>query len=97
MAFGSTYHSLMTMLRNVEEEERFKFVDDLSFLEIIYLLNVGLSSYNVLSDIPTHNQVVNGDNLKTKNIYKGLTHGLKNMIFNFTKIINSPLNSMSMI
>ena len=60
----------------VEEDKRFMFVNDLSFLEIIYLLNVGLSSYNVClhvpSDIPTHNQVVNGDNLKTKNIYKRL-------------------------
>ena len=46
----------------VEEQNRFKFVDDLSFLEIIYLLNIGISSYNVKahvpSDIPTHNQII---------------------------------------
>ena len=41
----------------VEEKNRFKFVDDLSFIEIIYLLNVGIATYNihahVPSDIPT--------------------------------------------
>ena len=30
----------------VDESERFKFVDDLTFLEIIYLLNIGLATYN---------------------------------------------------
>ena len=43
----------------VKENERFKFVDDLTFLEIINLLNVGLATYNVRqkvpSDVPTHN------------------------------------------
>ena len=42
----------------IEESDRFKFVDDLSFLEIIYLLSAGLATYNihahVPSDIPTH-------------------------------------------
>ena len=31
----------------LDESERFKFVDDLTFLEIINLLNVGLATYNV--------------------------------------------------
>ena len=31
----------------ISESERFKFVDDLSFLEIINLLSVGLATYNV--------------------------------------------------
>ena len=42
----------------VPAEDRYKFVDDLSVLEIINLLNIGLSSHNfrsqVSSDIPTH-------------------------------------------
>ena len=54
----------------VDEDDRFKFVDDLSFLEIIYLLNVGLSSYNIRahvpSNIPTHNQVISGEVLKSQ-------------------------------
>ena len=45
----------------VEESERFKFVDDLTFLEIINLLNVGLSTvnvkYQVLNNIQPNNQV----------------------------------------
>ena len=32
---------------SVEVEDRFKFVDDLSFIEVIYLMNVGLASYNI--------------------------------------------------
>ena len=85
----------------VEEEDRFKFVDDLSFLEIIYLLNVGLSTYNVHrevpSDIPTHNQFIVSDNLKTQSQLYQIQEWTKNqkmklnekktksMIFNFSK------------
>ena len=54
----------------IDEADRFKFVDDLSFLEIIYMLNVGLSSYNIRahvpSHIPTHNQVIWGENLESQ-------------------------------
>ena len=54
----------------VEEVNRFKFVDDLSFLEIIYLLNIGISSYNIKahvpSNIPTHNQIIHNSNLKSQ-------------------------------
>ena len=45
----------------IDKSERFKFVDDLTFLEVIFFLNVGLATYNlrqhVPSDIPTHNQI----------------------------------------
>ena len=55
---------------SIEEEDRFKFVDDLSFLEIIYLLSVGLSSYNlhthIPSNIPSQNQVIPGEHLKSQ-------------------------------
>ena len=54
----------------VDEQDRFKFVDDLSFLEVIYLLTVGITSYNihahVPSNIPTHNQVIVGNNLNNQ-------------------------------
>ena len=85
----------------IDEEKRFKFVDDLSFLEIIYLLSVGLSSYNVRlhvpSDVPTHNQVVSADNLESQKQLDKINawtvkqkmrlneKKTKNMIFNFTK------------
>ena len=55
----------------VDESERFKFVDDLTFLEVICLLNVGIATYNVRqhvpSDIPTHNQFIPASNLKSQN------------------------------
>ena len=37
----------------ISESERFKFVDDLSFLEIINLLSVGIASYNVRAHVPS--------------------------------------------
>ena len=85
----------------VEEKNRFKFVDDLSFIEIIYLLNVGIATYNihahVPSDIPTHNQVIPKENLKTQSQLDSINEWTKkqkmklnikktkNMIFNFSK------------
>ena len=85
----------------VEEQDRFKFVDDLSFLEIIYLLNIGISSYNIKahvpSDIPTHNQFIQNSNLKSQNYLEKINQWTikqkmklnvkkaKTMIFNFSK------------
>ena len=70
-------------------------------MEKIYLINVGLSSYNVRlhvpSDVPSHNQVVSAENLLsqkhledintwTKNQKMKLNEKkTKNLIFNFTK------------
>ena len=54
----------------VSESERFRFLDDLSLLEIINLLIVGLASYNIKlhipSDIGTHNQHIPSQNLKSQ-------------------------------
>ena len=62
----------------IDPEDRFKFVDDLSFIEIIYLLNIGVASYNVHahvpSDIPTHNQIIPSENLKTKAQLENINH-----------------------
>ena len=85
----------------VEEENRFKFVDDLSFLEIIFLFNIGLASYNVRShvpsDVPTHNQIIEKDRLQSQSQLEKINEWTedkkmklnvkktKNMIFNFTK------------
>ena len=47
--------------------ERFKFIDDLTILEIVDLLSIGLSSCNVKhqvpSDIINSNQFISPDNL----------------------------------
>ena len=54
----------------VNVKDRFKFVDDLSFLEVIYLLNAGIATYNihahVPSNIPTHNQIIPSEHLKSQ-------------------------------
>ena len=54
----------------VEEEDRYKFVDDLTILEIVNLLLVGITSFNVKyqvpNDIPAHNQYIPPGNLKSK-------------------------------
>ena len=55
----------------VPEEDRFKWVDDLTILEIINLVNIGISSHNfkqqIASDIPEHGQFVQNQELKTQN------------------------------
>ena len=84
----------------VSESERFKFLDDLSILEIVNLLLIGLSSFNlkqqIPNDLPTHNQFIPPENLEsqkwldwidvwTKNQKMMInTKKTKTMIFNFT-------------
>ena len=54
----------------VSESDRFKFLDDLSVLEIFNLLTVGITSFNlkhqVASDIPTHNQYIPPEHLDSQ-------------------------------
>ena len=86
---------------NISESDRFKFVDDLSFLEIIQLLSAGIATYNIKahvpSHIPTHNQIIVANNLRSqddlhviedwtkKQKMKLNIKKTKNMIFNFSK------------
>ena len=82
-------------------EDRFKFVDDLTFIEVIHLLNAGLASYNfknhIPSNIPTHNQLISAEHLKSQQHLKIINNWTKNkkmklnekktknIIFNFTR------------
>ena len=54
----------------VEVDDRFKFIDDLSLLELIELCSVGIMAYNlnqhVPTDVPTHNQIIPAENLKSQ-------------------------------
>ena len=54
----------------VNEVDRFKFIDDLTILEIVNLLTVGLSSFNIKQqvpvDIPLHNQYIPSENLQSQ-------------------------------
>ena len=84
----------------VSESDRFKFVDDLSILEVVNLLTVGISSFNikqqVASDIPQHNQFIPAESLESQKWLndindwtinqKMLINGkkTKTMIFNYT-------------
>ena len=85
----------------VDVKDRFKFVDDLSFIDIIYLLNAGITTYNIHAHVPsnisTHNQIIPSDNIKTQQHLENINQCTKNqkmrlnekktksMIFNFSK------------
>ena len=85
----------------VEEDERFKFVNDLTLLEILNLLSIGMSSFNakanVPSDILNHNGFIPPEHLKSQEYFNKInnwthikqiklnTEKSKIMIFNYTK------------
>ena len=85
----------------VPEDYRFKFVDDLTILEKINLLMIGLASVNVHqsvpSEIPIHNQIIPSQHLKMQKYLKEIQNWTENqkmllnkrktkaMIFNFSK------------
>ena len=85
----------------VPENDRFKFVDDLTCLEIINLINIGIASHNckqqVPNDIPSHGQIIPNSNLKSQVYVEKISQWTKNqemiisetktksMIINFTK------------
>ena len=80
---------------------KFKFIDDLSFLEIINLLSIGLATYNfrhhVPSDIPSSGYIIPNSNLDTQQHIDRIskwtqankmllnTKKTNAMIFNFSK------------
>ena len=86
---------------HIEEDERFKFIDDLSILEIINLLSIGLASYNcrnqVPSDIGIDNLFLDPQNLKSQKNLDKIQEWTENrlmklntqksnyMVFNFAK------------
>ena len=86
---------------NINQEDRFKFVDDLTALEILNLLITQVTSYDffshVASDIPTHNGYIDKSNLQSQkdlNLINTWTKKkrmilnqkkTKNIIYNFTK------------
>ena len=56
----------------VSQNDRFKFVDDLTVLEIVDVLSVGLTSYNIRqhvpSDVPTDSNFIPSANLKSQHL-----------------------------
>ena len=84
----------------VNQEDRFKFVDDLTVLEMVNLLTIGISSFNIKSQVPSDiissNQYIPPINLKSQGYLDQINQWTKNqkmvinqkksktMIFNFT-------------
>ena len=84
----------------VEQSKRFKFIDDLTVLEVVNLLIVGISCFNIKNqvpnDIPTHGQFKPSENLQSQVYLNTINEWTKNqqmlinvkktksMIFNFT-------------
>ena len=54
----------------VPPDDRFRFIDDLTTLEIIKILSIGLATYNlkqhIPSNIPTHGQIIDRQHLKSQ-------------------------------
>ena len=85
----------------VAKDSRWKWVDDLTFLEIINLLNIGLSCYNVKLQVPNDMNInkdfIPSSNLETSKHLQDINDWTKkqkmllnknktsNMIFNFTE------------
>ena len=85
----------------VPEDDRYKYFDDATVLEVVNLLNVGLSSYRVKesvpSNIPEHNQFIDSRNLKSQKYLKKISEWTdqnlmalnvkktQSMVFNFSK------------
>ena len=85
----------------IERDCRYKFVDDLTFLELINLLNIGMASHNIKnqvpSNIPSSNLFIPAENLKSQQYLEKINEWsdnqkmilhpkkTKSIIFNFTK------------
>merc|ERR1711952_228286 len=54
----------------VPKEDKFKYQDDVTLLEVVNLLSVGIASYNtkqhVSSTLPAHNQIVDNKHLQSQ-------------------------------
>ena len=64
------------------EENRFKYVDDLTTLEVINLLSIGLISFNfkqqVSSDIPVGGFYIDSENLQSQHYLNEINNWTKN-------------------
>ena len=92
----------------VPEEDRFKYMDDLTMLEIISLSNIGIATHNlkknVPSNLPLHNQVIHNNNLKSQEYLDKIVDWTKqkkmvlkekkskSMIFNFSRKLQFTTN-----
>ena len=87
---------------NVPVDKKFKFVDDLSVIEVISLLNVGLASHNPKMNVPNNinhdNQFIPAEHLKSQEYVNQISDWTdakkmelnpkktKNILFNFSTL-----------
>ena len=82
----------------VEQDFRWKFVDDLTMLEIINLINIGISCYNskvqVPNDLDVDKNYIPAENLKTSTYLKSVNEWTINqkMMLNKKKTTNMIIN-----
>ena len=85
----------------VPEEDKFKFIDDNTITDVVDVKKIGMASYNVKqhvpSDVPSHNQIIPNNNLKSQEYMTSIckwSDKMKmklnpkkctNMIFNFSQ------------
>ena len=86
---------------NISDDLKYRFIDDLSALELVNLLNIGIQSHNIKqqvpNNVPVHNQIIQSDKLKSQqdikdidnwskdNLMKLNPKKCKNMIINFSQ------------
>ena len=91
---------------SLTDEEKFKFIDDLSFVEIVNLVNVGISNYNfkahVAADIGIGNMYLPPENILSQENLNNIEQWTENMemklnvrkincmLINFTNIRLAP-------
>ena len=68
----------------VDVQDRFKFIDDLTIIEIINLLSIGLSTYNVKAQVPSDiiasNQFIPSSNLQSEKHLDEISQWTKNQL-----------------
>ena len=85
----------------LDEDEKFKYIDDLSMLEVVNLVSIGIANYNfkahVAADIGIGNKYLPQENINSQGYIKSIEHWTdqkemklnvdksKYMIINFTK------------
>ena len=73
---------------DLDEKQKYKYIDDLSILEVINLIMAGISSYNIKQQVPSDikigNKFIHSSNLKTQ--------GYINQISKWTKEHQMKLN-----
>ena len=68
---------------SVEQDNRFMFVDDRTILELVNFLTIGLSSFNIMAQVPNDiredNQHIKPENRKSQDHFTNISSWTKNI------------------